>query len=315
LKKATILGSLLLATCSAVAEAQTTSAESTAELNALSIVIRASNPTAKLAAAEDYLVRYPNSSNRIKIAEMVAAEIEKVPDGSAALTLIDRATTVFKNEPERNVFKTVRLDALIKSGATGEAFRLASQIVTDGPADLVFWIKLTFAGADEAKRRNSQFTDLSLQYGTRAIRVLESDRPPAGIDETAWLKLKPHLGSLYQATAILYLEKKDEAEATLRIGKAIALNPADPTNYALRGRLLQASDIETASERKTGRDYQRVDQIIEDYARAAALATGRPEYQKLLQQLIPDLTNYYKTRNHDSTAGLQQTIDKYRIKP
>ena len=69
----------------------------------MSIVIRASNPTAKLAAAEDYLVRYPHSSNRIKIAEMVAAEIEKVPDGSAALTLIDSATTVFKNEPERNV--------------------------------------------------------------------------------------------------------------------------------------------------------------------------------------------------------------------
>jgi len=56
-----------------------------------------------------------------------------------------------------------------------------------------------------------------------------------------------------------------------------------------------------------------LDTIIDAYARAAALATGRPEYQTLMQQVIPDLTNYYKYRNNQSTKGLQQLIDKYKL--
>jgi hypothetical protein len=57
-----------------------------------------------------------------------------------------------------------------------------------------------------------------------------------------------------------------------------------------------------------------LDSIIDAYARAAGLATGRVEYQALLQQVIPDLTTYYKYRNQ-STKGLKQLIDRYRLAP
>ena len=58
-----------------------------------------------------------------------------------------------------------------------------------------------------------------------------------------------------------------------------------------------------------------LDTIIDSYARAAGLATGRPEYQTLLQQVIPDLTNYYKYRHDQSTKGLRQLIEQYRPRP
>ncbi len=57
-----------------------------------------------------------------------------------------------------------------------------------------------------------------------------------------------------------------------------------------------------------------LDTIIDAYARAAALATGRPQYQTLLQQLIPDLTNYYKYRHNQSIQGLQELINKYKVR-
>ena len=57
-----------------------------------------------------------------------------------------------------------------------------------------------------------------------------------------------------------------------------------------------------------------LDTIIDAYARAAGLATGRPQYQALMQQVIPDLTNYYKYRNNNSTKGLQQLIEKHRLR-
>ena len=57
-----------------------------------------------------------------------------------------------------------------------------------------------------------------------------------------------------------------------------------------------------------------LDSVIDAYARAAGLATGRAEYQTLLQQVILDLTTYYKYR-HKSTKGLPELINQYRPKP
>ena len=57
-----------------------------------------------------------------------------------------------------------------------------------------------------------------------------------------------------------------------------------------------------------------LDRVIDSYARATALATGRAEYQTLLQQVIPDLTTYYKQRHDGSIKGLQQLINSYKIK-
>ena len=58
-----------------------------------------------------------------------------------------------------------------------------------------------------------------------------------------------------------------------------------------------------------------LDPMIDNYARAAGLATGRAEYQTLLQQVIPDLTIYYKYRHDQSIKGLQQLINRYRAAP
>jgi hypothetical protein len=58
-----------------------------------------------------------------------------------------------------------------------------------------------------------------------------------------------------------------------------------------------------------------LDVLIDNYARAAGLATGRMEYQTLLQQVIPDLTTYYKLRHNQSLKGLAELINRYRPKP
>ena len=58
-----------------------------------------------------------------------------------------------------------------------------------------------------------------------------------------------------------------------------------------------------------------IDQIIDAYAHAVALGSGKPEHQAMMQQLTTDLTDYYKFRHNNSTEGLQQLIDKYKPKP
>ena len=100
------------------------------------------------------------------------------------------------------------------------------------------------------------------------------------------------------------------------------LSPQDPSNFALLGRVINAGYIEQMEAYEAMADGRAkddarqkldavVDEMIDAYARAAGLATGRPEYQTLLQQVIPDLTTYYKYR-HKSTKGLVQLINRYK---
>jgi tetratricopeptide (TPR) repeat protein len=135
--------------------------------------------------------------------------------------------------------------------------------------------------------------------------------------------LTSDLSSLYQQTAILYLAAGNTEEAKARLAKATSIRPNDPSNYALLGRVLHADyvkQMEAYERLPEGKPKQEtlkkldalLDPIIDAYARAAGLALGRPEYQQLMQQVIPDLTTYYKYRNNKSTKGLQQLIDKYR---
>lgn len=296
--------------------------QSLTEAQALSAINLATNPTTKLAAAEDFVARFPKSTARLKAAELVAAEILKVRNGAVAITLVERAQTIFTSEEEREIFKPVALAAYVAGDRADEAFRLAAEILGKNPDDLHVLVRMTNAGTDEVRKRNREHADVSLLYGLKAIALIEADRKPLKTDDESWAAHKTNLGQLYQQTAILYLGAGNTDEAKARLTKASALLPQDPANFALLGRVINAGYVEQMAAYEAlpeGKSKQEalkrveavLDTIIDAYARAVGLATGRAEYQALMQQVIPDLTNYYKYRHNQSTSGLQQLINKY----
>ena len=108
--------------------------------------------------------------------------------------------------------------------------------------------------------------------------------------------------------------------------KASTLSPRNPSNFALLARVINADYVvqkdayEAMKDGKSKQEAQKkleslLDSMIDAYARAVALATGRVEYQSLLQTVIPDLTMHYKTRNNQSIKGLQELINRYRLGP
>src|SRR5215203_1825540 len=107
--KHTITKTLQIALCCCVFMVSQSVAQT--EADAIAAVERATNPTTKLAAAEDFIARFPNSSSRLSIAELVAAELAKVRNGSVALALFERATAVFTNDAEREILKPLALGA------------------------------------------------------------------------------------------------------------------------------------------------------------------------------------------------------------
>ncbi len=238
------------------------------------------------------------------------------------LALFERAQAVFTSEQEKEILGPVALEAYSSSNRPDDAFALAGEMLAKNPDDLYVLARMARTGTEEARKKNGKYANVSLQYGLKAIALIEDGKRPASFDEVTWSDYKASLGQLYQYTAILYLAAGNAPEAKARLTKASALSPHDPSNFALLGRVINVdyiAQMKVYEATAEGRDKDAalkkleavVDAIIDAYARAAGLAAGRAEYQTLLQQVIPDLTNYYKYR-HKSTRGLVQLINQYK---
>jgi tetratricopeptide (TPR) repeat protein len=280
------------------------------EADALAAIKLATNPTTKLAAAEDFIAKFPNSNARLDVAKLIADEILKIKNGAVALALLERAQAAFTTAQEQELLKPVALTTYALGDRPDEAFALADEMLAKNPNDILVLARMTQLGADEARKRNRKYADVSLQYGLRAIALIEAD------------KKTEELGQLYQQTAILYIAAGNTQEAKSRLEKATTLSPRDPGNFALLGRVInidylaQVKAYESMSEGKAKQDAARqldvvLDAVIDNYAHAAGLSIGRAEYQTLLRQVLPDLTIYYKQRHDGTIKGLQQLMKKY----
>ena len=134
------------------------------EAEALSAIALATNPSTKLAAAEEFINRFPKSSSRTKAAELVAAEILKVQNGTVAITLVERALSIFTTDEEREIFKPVALEAYATGNRTNDAFKLAAELLAKNPDDLYVLVHMTRAGAEEVRKRNREHAEVALQY-------------------------------------------------------------------------------------------------------------------------------------------------------
>ena len=317
---------LVRAICLFAVSSAAVSAQSITEADALAAIKRATNPTTKLTAAEDFVAKFPNSTERLSVAEVIAGEIFKVKNGMVALTLLERAQAIFTSEKEREILKPAALEAYVIGNRPDDAFALAADLLAKNSDDLQVLTRMTQLGTEEASRKNRKYAAVSLQYGLKAIALLEANAKPPTLADEAWAIQRAKLDRLYQQTAILYLAAGNMQEAKARLIKASTLSPQDPSNFALLARVINADYLvqkeayEAMKDLKSKQEAQKkvedlLDSMIEAYARAVALATGRVEYQSLLQSVIPDLTVHYKARHNQSIKGLQELINRYRTGP
>jgi hypothetical protein len=297
-----------------------------AELQAFNAINAAPGAAAKLTLAEEFVKKFPKSKARTEVAGLVASEIAKTKNATEATTLAEKAGTIFTAASEQEIINPVLLDAYAVANRVEDAFKLAGQMLGVNPDDLHVLLQMTFIGTEQAKQKNMTYAPQTLQYGARAIELIEANKKPIQLDEATWNRYKSSLPQLYQQTAILNLIAGNPAEAKTRLVKSIALSPNDPYSFALLGFLLndeytklvpafQAMPEGKPKEEEKKRLEGILDNIIDNYVHVAALATGHPEYQELIKQVVPDLTSYYKYRHNNSTEGLQELIDKYKPKP
>src|SRR6185295_18360096 len=116
------------------------------EADALNAVKLATNPTTKLTAAEDFIAKFPNSTARVTVAEVIAGEILKIKNGTVALALLQRAHAIFTSEQEREVLKPAALEAYAIGNRADDAFALAAEMLAKNPDDIRVLTRITQVG-------------------------------------------------------------------------------------------------------------------------------------------------------------------------
>jgi hypothetical protein len=294
-----------------------------AEIKAAKAVEAAPDINAKMVAAEDFVKKYPKSVARKRVAQYLADQIAGEKDANQKLALAQKALAIFSGEEEANLIKPRLIDAYIKLNRLDEAFNEGAAFLAKNPDNVHVLVSLTIAGTEQAKQRNTKFVAQARQYGNKATELLEADQAPAGVDAEGWNRNKAMLPQVYQELAILSLLQQNATDAQGKLDKASKLNPSDPFNYLLMGTITNDEYQNVAQTYKNMPDGKAkedmlakanslIDKIIDQYAHAVALSEGKPEYQKLHDEVLSDLTSYYKYRHHSSTEGMQQLIDKFK---
>jgi hypothetical protein len=296
---------------------------SDAENQALKKIIDAPDAATKLQAGSEFVKKYPKSAKRSEVARHLAGEIGRAPDAAQQISLAESYLTSFNQPEEAALVNHLLIDAYVKSSRLDDAFRVAASIVEKNPNDVVVLTQMAIIASEELKRNNPKYIQQSQNYGMKAIELIEADKKPDTLEVTRWSEYKTRwLPQLYQSLGLVSYLSGNKADAKGKLEKAASLNATDPVTFMLLGSMINEEYQQLAEKHKTmsagpGKDdtlkeaHTKMDLVIEAFARAVALSEGNPQYQRLHDQLLQDLTAYYKYRK-GSTDGLQQFIDKYK---
>jgi tetratricopeptide (TPR) repeat protein len=297
---------------------------SDAERKAAQKVKDAKDAAAKFQAASDFVQKFPKSSLRPAIVDIIVDQIANTQDAAQRSSLAENFMNTFAEASEANLMYPILIDSYVAAKRTEDAFNAAATWLESNPNETGVLAVLALVGTDEAQRGNTKFAGQSRQYGLKAIELIEANKKPANMEAATWEKNKAAwLPQLYQATGLHSLMNNNAPDAMMRLQKALSLNPNDPLTYYLMGTIkndaytIAAKQFQLMPAGAAKVDAQtkinvQLDEIIDLYAHSIGLTEGKTQFQALHDQLMQDLTSYYKFRHNNSTDGMQKLIDKYK---
>jgi hypothetical protein len=293
-----------------------------AEVKAIEAIKSAPDAAAKLTQAEAFAKKYPKSTLRPQVVQVLSGEIGRLTDAGQRLALGERFLKTFGNDPDSDRMKGLVVEEYVAAKRADEAFTFGNSILSKQPENLAVLSTLAFAGTEEARKQNAKYASQALQYGVKAIQLIETNKKPANMDDAYWTYHQSLLPRLYLNMGALAVAGGKPADGRPHLEKAIQLNPTEPTAYVFLGNLVDdeyraaaesyqamAEGPEKQAALKKATDL--MDKVIDLYARALGGASGKPDYKAMYDQVLELITPYYRYR-YKSTTGLQPLIDKYK---
>ncbi|HEV2763059.1 MAG TPA: hypothetical protein VGV38_08695 [Pyrinomonadaceae bacterium] len=280
--------------------------------------------SAKFAAASEFVQKFPASALRQQIAFELVQAITQVRDVPQRITLAENFLNTFSNADETAAVYPMLIGSYVAAGRAEDAFNAASTLLETNPNEAYVLYLLALSGAGEVQRGNRKFEQQTAQYAARAIQLFEANQRPASVGEEEWTKSRNSwLSQLHQSAAVIALTSGKGAEGQASLQKAAALTPNEPQiYYFLAGakndeyqQLVQKFKIAPAGPAQEAARKEaeaKLDEVIDLYARVVALTQGNERYKAMHDQTLQDMTAYYRFRHNNSTAGMQELINKYK---
>jgi tetratricopeptide (TPR) repeat protein len=299
---------------------------SESEQKAIEKIKAASSASDKIKAAQEYVKKNAKSPNRPRVAAYVAEEVSRVSDHGQRAGLIENYTKTFNQPEEVDLIKPALIDSLLSTNKFEEAFNEGSKFIEKKPDDVIVLTQVTWAGANQAQKQSqggappAAMVQKATSAGAKAVEMLEGDKKPEGMDATYWNNYRNSwLPRLYQAQGLLLFYSNDKDGAKEKLEKSAGLDPYDPPTLLMLSNILQEEYEKLAqryqAEKKQAllnEALQKMDELIDWLARAAAATEGNAQFQAVNAQLMEQLKSYYPFRHDGKTDGLKELVQKYK---
>ncbi len=293
------------------------------EAKAIKKIEEAKTLADKIKATTDFLKKYPKSPARSQAANYLAVQITQVKDDAQIVQNGETYLTIFTEPAEADLVLPSLVYSYSAVKRNTDAFAAAEKYFSRHPEDVVIRLKLSTEGANLLRTGTKDFAAPSRTYTTEAIALIEANKKPSNIDDAGWKEYQTRwLAQLYQTLGIFDFYAEDKPKARISLEKATKLDSGDVNSWLLLSSMVDeeyqalAMKYNVANEGKERDEVlkqanEKMDQVIDMFARIVALTEGKPETKQIYDQILPNLETYYKYR-HKNLDGLPELIGKYK---
>lgn len=277
----------------------------------------------KIKATNDFLKKYPKSPARVQAAGYLAGQITQVKDDAQIVQNGETYLTIFTEPAETDPILPSLIYSYVAVNRHRDAFAAAEKYLSRHPEDVTIRLKLAVEGSNLLRSGTKDFAGHSRDYAAQAIALIEANKKPADIDDAGWKDYQTKwLAQLYQTNGILDFYGSDKAKARANFEKATKLDAGDVNSWVLLSTIVDEEYQELATNYNLAdpgaersellkKANEKMDQVIEMYARIVALTDSRPEAKQINEQIRQNLESYYKYR-YKNLDGLPGLINKYK---
>jgi hypothetical protein len=276
----------------------------------------------KLKLAVEFNKKFKKSSLRGKLADYLVTQISNEKDPTQKLQLAQQFSATFDQPDEIDLIRPTMIDAYATTGKYDEAYTEGEKYLAKHPDDAFISAQLGWAGAFQVQKQGPTWkhAQTAAQHLAKALEMLEGDKKPERTDAKYWTEYRNSwLPRLYQAQGLLAYLANDKAKAKDSLEKSAGLDPYDLSTLAMLGNIANDEYNELAKRYQTERKsdllnkaLEKMDEVIDWYARGVAAAEGNPQMQAMRQQMLEQLKQYYEFRHDGKSDGLQELINKYK---
>jgi hypothetical protein len=293
------------------------------EANAIKKIEKAKTLADKIKATSEFVQKYPKSAARSQAATYLAAQITQTKDDAQIIQYGENYLTVFTEPAEADIILPSLVYSYSATKRYRDAFDTAKEYFSRHPDDLELRVKLAIEGSNLQRSGTKDFANQTQAFSEQAIAVIEAGKKPAEITDAGWKEYQTKwLPQLYQTLGVSNFYAGDKANARVNLEKATTIDPGDVNSWVLLATLTdeEYQGLATKVNASAGgaeRDAllkqanEKMDSVIDMYARVVALTDAKPEAKQLNEQVRQNLESYYQYR-HKNLDGLQELINKYK---